>query len=341
MDGDDVPVPWGIPESLKSRDDTEYFNGGRNRTCQVRELRCSVPMVMHPDQLVIEVETVHAIVSEQFPAWARLPVRGVASEGTVNAIFRLGDGLVARFPLQGDNPSETLHQLEAEAAAALELSGKTPFPTPQPVAIGQPAKEYPLPWSVQTWLTGTVASDHDPGLSVAFAHDLARFISAVRAIDTRGRVFNGKGRGGDLRSHDEWMAKCFARSDGLLELRRLRDMWRALRELPKDDGDLMAHGDLVPGNVLVSKGRLAGVLDVGGLAAADPALDLVGAWHLLEALPRDALRKDLGCGDLEWERGKAWALVQAMGLPWYYEKSNPTMAAIGRRTLSRLLEDGG
>lgn len=315
--------------------------GRGNRTRRVRELRCSTPVEMHPNQLVIEVETVHAMVSEQFPAWARWPVRRVASEGTVNAIFGLGDGLVARFPLQGDNPSEALQQLEAEAAAARELSGKTPFPTPQPIAIGQPGKGYPLPWLVQTWLAGTVASDSDPGRSVAFAHDLARFITAVRAIDTRGRVFNGKGRGGDLRSHDEWMSKCFARSDGLLEVRRLREMWRALRELPREDGDLMAHGDLVPGNVLVSKGRLAGVLDVGGLAAADPALDLVGAWHLLEASPRDALRKDLSCGDLEWERGKAWALEQAMGLPWYYARSNPTMAAIGRRTLGRLLEDGG
>jgi aminoglycoside phosphotransferase (APT) family kinase protein len=319
----------------------ERLSGGENYTRRVRQLRCLVPVEMHPDQLVIEVETVQAMVSEQFPAWAKWPIRRVASEGTVNAIFRLGDGLVARFPLQGDSPSGTLRQLEAEAAAAGELSGKTPFPTPQTIAIGRPGKGYSLPWSVQTWLAGTVASENDPGRSVAFAHDLARFITGVRAIDTRGRVFSGTGRGGDLRSHDEWMSKCFAHSDGLLEVRRLREMWGALRELPREEGDLMTHGDLVPGNVLVREGRLAGVLDVGGLAAADPALDLVGAWHLLEASPREALRKDLNCGDLEWERGKAWAFEQAMGLPWYYATSNATMAAIGRRTLDRLLEDGG
>ena len=70
----------------------------------------------------------------------------------------------------------------------------------------------------------------------------------------------------------------------------------------------MSHGDLIRGNVLVANGRLAGILDVGGLGPADPALDLVSAWHLLEAGPRQALREDLGCDDLEWERGKAWAL---------------------------------
>ena len=47
----------------------------------------------------------------------------------------------------------------------------------------------------------------------------------------------------------------------------------------------MTHSDLIPGNVLVSAGRLSGILDVGGFGPADPALDLVSAWHLLEAGP--------------------------------------------------------
>jgi Phosphotransferase enzyme family len=34
----------------------------------------------------------------------------------------------------------------------------------------------------------------------------------------------------------------------------------------------MTHGDLIPGNVLVSNGRLSGIIDVGGLGPADPAL---------------------------------------------------------------------
>jgi hypothetical protein len=46
-----------------------------------------------------------------------------------------------------------------------------------------------------------------------------------------------------------------------------------------------------------------------------------------------------GCGDLEWARGRAWAFEQAMGLVWYYADSNPVLAAIGRRTLDRLLAD--
>jgi hypothetical protein len=48
------------------------------------------------------------------------------------------------------------------------------------------------------------------------------------------------------------------------------------------------------------------------------------------------LRDRLGADDLEWERGRAWALEQAMGLVWYYADSNPTMSALGRRTLQRI-----
>jgi aminoglycoside phosphotransferase (APT) family kinase protein len=99
----------------------------------------------------------------------------------------------------------------------------------------------------------------------------------------------------------------------------------------------MTHGDLIPGNVLVAHGRLVGVLDVGGLGPADPALDLVAAWHLLDAGPRRVLRADLRCDDLEWARGQAWAFEQAMGLVWYYADTNPAMSGLGRRTLSRIL----
>jgi aminoglycoside phosphotransferase (APT) family kinase protein len=294
---------------------------------------------MHTDQLAVSPETVRALVHEQFPEWALLPITAVSSEGTVNAIFRIGDRLVARFPLRSGDVDETRRTLVAEADAARELGRHTRFPVPAPAALGRPGPGYPLPWSVQTWLPGATATAEDGGASAGFAHDLAELIADVRGIDTRGRTFPGHGRGGDLRSQDAWMETCFRHSEHLLDVPRLRRLWGRLRELPRAAPDVMNHGDLVPGNVLVSSGRLAGVLDVGGLTPADPALDLVGAWHLLDAGVRPLLRTQLGCDDLEWERGKAWAFAQAMGLVWYYLDSNPSMSGLGRRTLDRLLED--
>jgi aminoglycoside phosphotransferase (APT) family kinase protein len=132
------------------------------------------------------------------------------------------------------------------------------------------------------------------------------------------------------------METCFERSEQLLDVPRLRRTWAIMRVLPRSARDVMTHGDLIPGNVLVSDGRLAGVIDVGGMGPADPALDLVGAWHLLEAGPRQVLRGDLKCEDLGWERGQAWAFEQAMGAVWYYVESNPAMSLMGQRTLQRL-----
>jgi aminoglycoside phosphotransferase (APT) family kinase protein len=37
-------------------------------------------------------------------------------------------------------------------------------------------------------------------------------------------------------------------------------MWAAMRTLPQSAGVVMTHGDLIPGNVLVSHGRLAGII---------------------------------------------------------------------------------
>lgn len=294
---------------------------------------------MHEDQLDVPMDTVRRLVDDQFPEWRGLPVRRVTSDGTVNAIFRIGTGLTARFPLQPEDAEDARSRLESEASAARELAACSPVPTPVPVAQGSPGHGYPLPWAVQTWLPGQVATREDPAASVTFVGDLAALIGSLRAADTRGRRFAGTGRGGHLPDHDGWLDVCFQQSADLLDVARIRRLWRRLRELPGVGPDVMSHGDLIPGNLLVRDGRLVGVLDGGGFGAADRALDLVSAWHLLDAGPRDELKRALGCGEVEWGRGMAWALQQAMGLVWYYAESNPAMSGLGRRTLDRLLAD--
>ncbi|MFC7308108.1 aminoglycoside phosphotransferase family protein [Streptomyces monticola] len=295
-------------------------------------------MTMHDDQVDVTTEMVATLIQEQFPQWSGKAVRLVSSTGTVNAIFRIGDDLSARFPLRPADAGEALAVLEQEARASAELAQVSRFPAPEPVALGKPGAVYPMPWSVQTWLPGTVAFHADPSGSHAFAGDLAAFIAALREAETRGRLFSGEGRGGVLADHDAWVAKCFEESESLLDVPRLRQVWSRFRELPRTGADVMSHGDLIPGNVLVAGERLSGVLDTGGFGPADPALDLVSAWHLLQSGPREVLRRTLGCDDLEWERGKAWAFQQAMGVVWYYVESNPTMSSMGRRTLDRILE---
>ena len=79
----------------------------------------------------------------------------------------------------------------------------------------------------------------------------------------------------------------------------------------------------------------------GKPCAADPALHLVSVWHLLDATQRNVVRARLNPGEVQWRRGMAWAFEQAVGLVWYYEVSNPLVSLWGRRTLDRLLHEGG
>jgi aminoglycoside phosphotransferase (APT) family kinase protein len=296
---------------------------------------------MHSDQLHIDASMARRLIDDQFPRWQHLPVDEVATDGTVNAIFRVGSELSARFPLRGEGPAATRAMLEAEARASDELASCSPVATPLPVALGGPGHGYPLPWAVQTWIPGEVASATALADSTAFAADIAELIRAFRRGDTRGRRFTGSGRGGSLKGHDEWMTTCFRQSEELLDVGRLRRLWAELRELPDGDPDVMSHGDLIPANLLVHDGRLVGVLDGGGFGPADPSLDLVAGWHLLGADARDVLRQSLDCGPVEWLRGTAWAFVQAMGVVWYYRESNPRMSELGRSTLARIVDGFG
>ena len=289
---------------------------------------------LHDDELAIDAEVVRVLIDEQFPEWSKLDLRPVVAEGTVNAIFRLGDDLAVRLPLQPTDEGV----LDAEHRAAAAFAAATSVPSPEVVAVGRPDEAYPQAWTVQTWLAGATATAVDPAGSIGFAEHLAALIAELRAVPTDGRVFTGGGRGGALSDHDLWVATCLERSEGLLEVEPLRELWAAFRGLPHAAPDVMSHGDLLPGNLLVADGRLCGVLDVGGFGPADPALDLICAWNTLDAAPRAALREALGSGDVEWERGRAWAFQQAMGLVWYYVETNPVMSELGRRSLDRLLE---
>jgi len=293
--------------------------------------------MLHEDQVNLELHVVRHLVDEQFPQWARLPLQQLPTGGTVNAIFRLGDRLAARFPLRDQPVTQVRAWLTAESAASAEFADVSTVLAPRPVAIGEPGQGYPMPWSAQTWVSGYDATVRDPGQSADFAADLDHLIIALRARNVDGRSFDGVGRGGHLPDHDPWMSTCFARSEGLLDVAALRKIWAELRELPEVDADVMTHGDLTPANVLVQDGRLAGILDAGGFAPADPALDLVAAWHLLESGPREVFRSALGCPDITWRRGIAWAFEQAMGAAWYYAASHPVMSNWARRTLNRIL----
>jgi aminoglycoside phosphotransferase (APT) family kinase protein len=291
---------------------------------------------MHTDQLPIDADTVSALIAEQFPEQASEPVTLLSGSGTVNTIFRVGRTLAGRFPMRPGEPTDARRRLEEEAGAATEFANHAGITAPRVVGIGRPGHGYPMPWTLQTWIDGDVATPDGLATSASFAEDIARLIMELRTVDPGTRRFDGIGRGGDLPSHDAWMEQCFVQSETLLDVPTLRRLWWVFRALPQHVADGMCHKDLIPANLLVRNERLLGVLDTGSFGPADPSLDLVAAWHLFDEERRDLIRARLGSGQTEWLRGAAWAFQQAMGLVWYYCETNPPMAHLGRTTLGRL-----
>jgi aminoglycoside phosphotransferase (APT) family kinase protein len=294
---------------------------------------------MHEGELPLDDDLAARLIARRFPELGALPLKRVRTSGTVNTIIRAGDALVARFPLLGASEEE----LRGEAEAMTEYAAACPFAAPRSYGVARASADFASAWSVQTWLEGEVPDHEGHAASTELAHDLVTLITALRVIPKNGRVFDGNGRGGHLPDHDEWVAKCLAKSEHLLDTRRAAALWSSLRVLPTAGPDVMSHRDLTPFNLLVAErdgeDRLIGVLDTGSFGPADRALDLVAAWHLFDSPRRRIVSEGVGADDVEWLRGAGWAFQQAMGLVWYYEESNPPMSALGLSTMRRLLED--
>src|SRR5262245_7297629 len=97
---------------------------------------------MHADELRIDEALVRRLLAAQFPKWAELPPRRVEPSGTVNAIFRLGDGLSVRLPRR-DGPTAPGGK---ELDWLPKLAPLLPVEIPIPLAQGRPSTEYPWFW---------------------------------------------------------------------------------------------------------------------------------------------------------------------------------------------------
>lgn len=295
-------------------------------------------MRMHGDQVEIGTDVVRRLVAEQFPQWRDRAVRSVPSDGTVNALYRLGDDVVLRFPLQPSLDGELRAELVREQEDARRVAAHVPFEVPEPLGLGEPGDGYQGPWAAYRWIPGDTVSPDTVADAAALAHDLAAFVRAFRDMDTEDRRWDGRSRGGPLHTNDGNVRRSLAESTHLTDTERLAEVWsRCLDAAPYDGPGRWIHADLMPGNLLTRAGRLAAVLDLGAVCVGDPAVDLMPAWNLLPASARETYRRELGVDDATWERGRGWAIVQAIVALPYYVDTNPAMARTARHTLAAVL----
>ena len=288
---------------------------------------------------VIEDELIRALLREQRPDLAHLPLR-YAARGWGNELWRLGDELAVRVPRTEEAPE----LLRKEYRVLPRIAPHLPLPVPTPLYLGEPSALFPQPWSVVVWVAGEPADRAEIGDedSAAVLAGFLRALHGEEPLIPQGDV----GAGYRIRH-----ASCEF-SDDLVELigadrvRRLEDIWRDGKEAPEWSGPpVLVHNDLHPANVVTKDGALCGVIDFGELAQGDPARDLAAAWSLLPLGATSAFFAHYGDVDqATMRRARGWAVhigvfvVQMainglQGIPG----GKPGWLDAGRKALDRVL----
>ena len=258
----------------------------------------------------ITVDLVEGLVASQFPQWSSLPVRPVEVDGWDNSTFRLGPSMSVRVP----SADAYVAQVDKEHRWLPVLAPQLPLPIPVPLARGEPSPTLPRPWSVYRWIDGDLLTADRVDDLDRLASDLATFLAALYASDPAGPPpgSHSFGRGGPVATWDEETRSNIDALRDVIDPPAALDVWEAALDAGNGTRPVWVHGDVTGTNLLVRRGRLAGVLDFGCSAFGDPACDLTIAWTFLSGGSRQRFMESVPVEPSAWARGRGWALWKAL-----------------------------
>ena len=261
----------------------------------------------------------------------------MASGGWDNRTFHLGEEMTVRLP----SAAPYALQVEKEQRWLPGLAPLLPLPIPVPLAIGEPGEGYPWHWSVYRWIEGETAKTAEiPDIS-QFAVDLAKFLIALRRIDSAGGSAPGQHnffRGGPLSVYDNQTREALQALQGQIDTQAATAVWDAALAATWHGSPVWFHGDVAWGNLLVQNGRLSAVIDFGTSGVGDPSCDLAIAWTFFEDESREAFRAAIDVDDATWARGRGWTLWKAL-ITVAGHDANQAEAERSRRVIDDVLAD--
>ncbi len=307
---------------------------------------------LHSDEIPVDVELVRRLLRRAMPAYADSPVRRLASSGSTNALFRLGDDLLVRLPRQPGGSAT----IAKEATWLPALGPLLPVSVPDVVAVFGPDDDFPERWSVLRWIDGAPPEVVDPDTPVdprreGLAADLARVLHALSQAevptdatkDPHLRSYRGEPLATMDQATRDNIERCRSLDGFGFDLDAAEQVWSEAMMLTGTADRASPrwyHGDLAAENLLVRDGVLTAVLDFGGLSVGDPTVDLVVAWEVLDPPAREVFRRQVGVDDATWVHGRAWALSITLMI-WYYWTTMPGRRARSMAVGRNVLADAG
>ena len=282
-------------------------------------------------EIEIDEALVRALLETQCPALAVLPLR-LVDAGWDNETWRLGEELVVRVPRRGVAAQLIRHEQDHVPA----IRERVALPVPELVHRGEPARGYPWPWSVLSWLEGQPADLGYPDPSEAPV--LSDFLKALHQPASPEAPENPH-RGVPLRSKadkvEDWLSGL--RHDTDLISPRIEDVWSEALAAPESRENVWLHGDLHARNVLVRDGKFSGIIDWGDVTSGDPASDLASLWMLFDdPAARRAAITAYGMDAELTARARGWAVFYGAILLHTGLADHPRHAEMGRKTLKNL-----
>ncbi|WP_104483593.1 aminoglycoside phosphotransferase family protein [Actinokineospora auranticolor] len=288
----------------------------------------------HPDgRAGIDATLVRRLIAAQFPRWQHLPVTPVPIDGWDNRTYRLGAEMSVRLP----TAEGYVAAVEKERTWLPRLAPHLPVAVPEVLGSGVPGEGYPFPWSVRGWLPGTpfnqTAVTDLPGLAVA----VAEFIQALQRCDPTGGPTTGAHcfhRGASPAYYDDETRRFLVELEGRIDVDKARDVWETALAAEWRGAPVWFHGDIAPGNLLITDDALSAVIDFGTAGVGDPACELVIAWTTFHGKSRQAFKETTPHDDGTWARARGWAIWKAMLLA-----AADTNAAENLRVIDEIIDD--